>query len=82
MTAGALTFLNDLVLEEALKILVEWFYSVCLMRRSRVNVTKGKVMMFGSENGTRYDLETQGDVEQVPEFKSLGCKVNDGYRCG
>ena len=77
-----LLYADDLVLcgesEEDLKVMVGCFVEMSRRRGLRVNADKSKVMVLGGKEGL--GCEIHGDVvqlEQVSEFKYLGCVLNE-----
>ena len=54
------------------------FGEVCRRRGLKVNTYKRKVMMFSGEKGLGCDIHVDGTrLEQVSEFKYLGCVLNE-----
>ena len=76
-----LLYADDLVLcgesEEDVRAMVERFVEMCRKRGLKVNVGNSKVIVLNGEKGC--ECEVQADrirLEDVPEFKYLGCVLD------
>ena len=59
--------------EEDLRVMVGWLVEVC-RRGLKVNASKNKVMIMNGEEGLKCEAYVNGIyLEQVSEFKYLGC---------
>ena len=79
---SGLLYAGDLVLyselEEDLKVMVGHFVEVYRRRGLKVNAGKSKVMVLGWEEGLGCEISVDElQLEQVFEFKYLGCVLNE-----
>ena len=67
--------------EEDLRAIVGRFFEVCKRRGLKVNAGKNMVMLLGGVEGLECEVYVNGvHLEQISEFKFLGCVLDESCR--